>query len=1238
MSLDDNIFPQDGDPNDEAFFAQLVSHDQLSDYVAAGLTVSADFSNYEIDITDGLCYIARAESIAGTNDVTMTNVGYAVQVASRTLSIPTTGTNYVSVEPDFNATNTIAVEVRSSEAAVPDDGLIIAIVDSDAGSVEDVNRYVGAEFDVLSPDDILTIPFVQTETDLDTLMTPAEAGLAGPALAYVLDEEMLFTFDPDTEQWSRVSDESRLSTIETNISNNDSDISALQSNKLDVSEYTPESDTHDKYTDASAIDAVDGEVSEAADAVSGLDAQVDTNTGNISSLQSNKADTPHDNTAHSTNYAAASAVFSGNWSDLSGVPSEFTPSNHGNESHSETYLTSGDIDSGAPNPHDNSAHDPDFLKASNHTWSALSGVPTEFTPSTHGNSAHSVNFATASDTFSGNWSDLSGVPDNFNPSTHGNGAHNVSYVTTSGARSAVNSVIDNAATSIQTLDNQVATNTSDISSLESSKADSGSVFSGNWSDLSGVPSDFTPSNHGNESHSQNYITSGDIEGGAPNPHDNSAHEPDFVVEGNEFSGNWSDLSGVPSDFTPSLHGNSAHDSNFLKASNHTWSALSGVPTEFTPSTHGNNAHSVNFATPGDTFSGNWSDLSGVPNNFNPSTHGNGAHNVSFVTAPGARSAVNSVIDNAATNIQNLDDQVATNTSDISSLESSKADSSSVFSGNWSDLSGVPSDFTPSDHGNESHNQNYLTSGDIEGGAPNPHDNNAHDPDFVVQGNEFSGNWSDLSGVPSDFAPSEHDNTAHSVTYVTAPGARSAVNSVIDNAATNIKTLDDQVATNKSDIGSLESGKADKSSLFSGNWTDLSGVPGEFTPSTHGNSKHNNDYLQEANYKPESDTHSKTTSASELTDVSADSDSNAHHAVFEPGDYTPENDTHSKTTSASELTDVSPDSDGDAHHVRYSDEEAQDAVGDIVSGGLNYSDNFSRIVVSRGNALSVSDSGQLKVSESSISHDNISNVDSADHHSKTTSASELTDVSADSNSNAHHAVFEPSDYNPEADTHSKTDSASDLTDVSADSVSDAHHAVFEPADYNPENDTHSKTTSASELTDVSPDSDSNAHHSPPTTPGEVGAAPAEHGNAAHSQTYVESNNGNVTITGDLTVGGEITGGPRHMSFDPGMTEYADTTGDEIYRKEILADEEFVLDQLELQQQGGGSSSSVELVLKGNGTILSSQTLGGIEQGNVTFTDGTLTLEIINNTGGPVDVNPRLTGKRVTTSSGDTVITT
>jgi len=49
--------------------------------------------------------------------------------------------------------------------------------------------------------------------------------------------------------------------------------------------------------------------------------------------------------------------------------------------------------------------------------------------------------------------------------------------------------------------------------------------------------------------------------------------------------------------------------------------------------------------------------------------------------------------------------------------------------------------------------------------------------------------------------------------------------------------------------------------------------------------------------------------------------------------------HTKTSSASELTDVSPDSNADAHHTRYTDEEAQDASASMITGGTNVTTTY-----------------------------------------------------------------------------------------------------------------------------------------------------------------------------------------------------------------------------------------------------------------------------------------------------------
>lgn len=113
--------------------------------------------------------------------------------------------------------------------------------------------------------------------------------------------------------------------------------------------------------------------------------------------------------------------------------------------------------------------------------------------------------------------------------------------------------------------------------------------------------------------------------------------------------------------------------------------------------------------------------------------------------------------------------------------------------------------------------------------------------------------------------------------------------------------------------------------------------------------------------------------------------------------------HAKTSSASELSDVSADSVSGAHHMKYADADAEAAINNDGDHGSTAPHNYTT------SASGLSD----------VSADSVSDA----HHSKTSSASEISDVSADSKSDAHHA---------------KTSSASELSDVSADSVSGAHH--------------------------------------------------------------------------------------------------------------------------------------------------------------------------------------------------------
>jgi len=180
---------------------------------------------------------------------------------------------------------------------------------------------------------------------------------------------------------------------------------------------------------------------------------------------------------------------------------------------------------------------------------------------------------------------------------------------------------------------------------------------------------------------------------------------------------------------------------------------------------------------------------------------------------------------------------------------------------------------------------------------------------------------------------------------------------------------------------------------------------------------------------------------------------------------------SSITSHDNLADIGSSD----HHTRYSDSEASSAAPVHSVNG---------------------ETGNISINGFSGSHTDLTDIGSSDHHTKTTSSSDLTDVSADSVSNAH---------------HTKTTSSSELTDVSADSVSNAHHT---------------KTTSSSELTDVSADSVSNAHHTKTTSSSELTDVSADSVSNAHHTRYSDSEASNAAPvqsvngeTGNISIEGK-----------------------------------------------------------------------------------------------------------------------
>ena len=143
-----------------------------------------------------------------------------------------------------------------------------------------------------------------------------------------------------------------------------------------------------------------------------------------------------------------------------------------------------------------------------------------------------------------------------------------------------------------------------------------------------------------------------LEEGAQIPWTDVTGKPTF------FSGAWSDLSGVPSDFPPSTH-------------THAYGDLTGLPSTFPPSTH---THSYNDLEdlPNLVVSADWTDIENKPSTFPPSTH-----------------------THAYADLTGLPTLFSGSWGDLSGVPSTFP--ASIHTHAYGDLTGIPSTFTPSAH-------------------------------------------------------------------------------------------------------------------------------------------------------------------------------------------------------------------------------------------------------------------------------------------------------------------------------------------------------------------------------------------------------------------------------------------------------------------------------------------------------------------------------------------------------------
>lgn len=158
MSIEENTFPQAGDPDDAARFAQMIGHQSLVDYVDHGLDITPDFESGDVVVSEGVFYTSAEIDVASSDGDEIHTVGYVSQVPETTLSLPDSGEKYVVADSNLDSTNSPKVILEDSITDLTDGSFVIGHISIDEESVTEMNRLPSASFNELSADGVMTIP------------------------------------------------------------------------------------------------------------------------------------------------------------------------------------------------------------------------------------------------------------------------------------------------------------------------------------------------------------------------------------------------------------------------------------------------------------------------------------------------------------------------------------------------------------------------------------------------------------------------------------------------------------------------------------------------------------------------------------------------------------------------------------------------------------------------------------------------------------------------------------------------------------------------------------------------------------------------------------------------------------------------------------------------------------------------------------------------------------------------
>jgi len=186
----DHSFPQSGDPDDAANFAEHLGRSNITDYVEYGLELqNIDYGALTFDVSEGKAYLLGDTATAASTGETRHRVDHVVHLDARAgLALTDGAVNHVFVDGNIGTNDSPAIVVNTTGAAPSDSSLKIGEIDTSADTATELNRAPEGTFEVATINETLTIPRYATKSDIPTDMPEG-------SIAYDEAEDMLHIED-----------------------------------------------------------------------------------------------------------------------------------------------------------------------------------------------------------------------------------------------------------------------------------------------------------------------------------------------------------------------------------------------------------------------------------------------------------------------------------------------------------------------------------------------------------------------------------------------------------------------------------------------------------------------------------------------------------------------------------------------------------------------------------------------------------------------------------------------------------------------------------------------------------------------------------------------------------------------------------------------------------------------------------------------------------------------------------